>query len=114
MTETETGYNNACTLIKLASGKADIHAVLIKNNAGFLCGKIVVWDVRQATVEWIEDELYRFSALAPVICPKSLDHDVHRYIECPECEGEKKIKVRNLKKHLKNQHFYRMLEDWRY
>ena len=71
--------------------------LLIKNSAGFLVGRIAVFDPACTFIRWIEDEMYSFKILAPIKFPKTFNFPEDDMIECPECNTQ--VKSKNLAKH---------------
>lgn len=76
--------------------------LLIKNSAGFLVGRIAVFDPACTFIGWIEDEMYSFKILAPIKFPKTFTFPEDDMIECPECNTQ--VKSKNLAKHFRKKH----------
>lgn len=81
--------------------------MMMKNKAGFLVGRLVIYDPEGATVKWLEDGLYSFAVIAPLRVPKPYRHHQDGILPCPECET--RVKVANLGKHLSKVHGYMIL-----
>lgn len=107
VTEAETSLFNETTLMNVQTGEKDNFLLLIKNSAGFLVGRMVVFDKRCSFVRWIENEMYTFKVLAPVKYPKNFEFDGDEMVQCPECPVQTKAK--NLAKHFRKKHGFMML-----
>lgn len=107
VTEAETSLFSETTLINVQVGEKDNFLLLIKNSAGFLVGRIAVFDAGCTTIRWIENKLYSFRILAPIKFPKTFTFPEDGMIECPECKTQ--VKAKNLAKHFRKKHSFMML-----
>jgi hypothetical protein len=102
--EAEASASKRCSLINIETGKDVSIILLMKNNAGFLVGRLVLYDQRGKSVSWVENDSYTFSVIARLkprfVRPGSLA----LHIECPECINE--ITVGDISEHLKRQHWF--------
>lgn len=102
--EAETSDSKNCSLINIETGQDKNIVLLIKNNAGFLAGCLVLYDQRGKSVSWIENDSYTFGVVARVK-PRPVRPDtLAMYIECPECHD--KIRTGDISGHLKRQHWF--------
>lgn len=102
--ESETAFDGSFTLLNIESGEAENFYLLIKNKAGFLVGRMVLYDPTGATVKWVDDQQYSFAVLATLRVPKRFQHLQDEMVPCPECE--RRMKAKNLGKHLRREHGY--------
>lgn len=102
--EAETAFDGSFTLINIETGEAANFYLMMKNKAGFLVGRLVIYDPDSATVKWLEDNLYSFAVIAPVRVPEPYRDYQKGVLACPECETE--VKVINLGRHLRKVHLY--------
>lgn len=102
--EAETAFDGSFTLINIETGEAENFYVMVKNKAGFLVGRLVIYDADGATVKWLEDGLYSFAVIAPVRVPKPYRSYQEGVLACPDCET--RVKVANLGRHLGKVHGY--------
>lgn len=107
VTEAETSLFNETTLINVQTGEKDNFLLLLKNSAGFLVGRVVVFDADCTSIRWIENEMYSFKILGPVKFPKTFNVREEDTVECPECHT--RVKAKNLAKHFRKKHHFMML-----
>ncbi len=88
VSETETSLSKRCTLINIETGKDQSIVLLIKNNAGFLAGGLVVYDQRGKSVSLIEDDSYTFRVVVRLKPRYERPDSLALRIECPECLGQ--------------------------
>jgi hypothetical protein len=102
--EAEASTSKRCSLINIETGKDKSIVLLAKNNAGFLVGRLVLYDQRGKSVSWVEDDSYTFRVIVRLkprlVRPDSLALP----IECPECLA--KIRTGDISEHLKRQHWF--------
>jgi hypothetical protein len=96
--EAETSASKRCTVINLETGKDQNVVLLLKNNAGFLVGRLVVYDQKSRIVLWLENNSYAFRVVAPIKAAS----EGQAPIECPECHTV--VSVSSLSDHLKVTH----------
>jgi hypothetical protein len=100
--EAEASASKRCSLINIETGKDASIVLLMKNNAGFLVGRLVLYDQRGKNVSLVEDDSYTFRVIVRLkprlVRPDSLALP----IECPECLA--KIRAGDISDHLKRQH----------
>jgi hypothetical protein len=100
--EAEVSATKRCSLINIEAGKNKNIVLLIKNNAGFLVGRLILYDQHGKSVSLAENDSYTFSVIArlkpKLVRPKSLALQ----IECSECFD--KVKAADIPEHLKRQH----------
>lgn len=102
--EAEASTSKRCSLINIETGKDKNIVLLIKNNAGFLVGRLVLYDQRGKNVSWIEGDSYTFRVIAR-LKPRLVRPDsLAQYIECPECLD--KVRTADIAEHLKRQHWF--------
>jgi hypothetical protein len=110
--EAEASASKLCSLINIETGKNRNIVLLMKNNAGFLTGRLVLYDQHGKSVSWVEDDSYTFRVIVRLkprlVQPASLAP----HIECPECFD--RIKTGDISKHLKRQHWFprTVVLDW--
>lgn len=104
VSEAEASASKRCSLINIETGKDQNIVLLMKNNAGFLVGNLVLYDQRSKSVSWVENDSYTFSVITRLkprlIRPESLAQQ----IECPECTN--KVAAGDMSEHLKRQHWF--------
>lgn len=102
--EAEASASKRCSLINIEIGKDGSLILLMKNNAGFLVGHLVLYDQRGKSVSWVENDSYTFRVIARLkprlVRPSSLA----LHVECPECTN--KITVGDIPEHLKRHHWF--------
>lgn len=86
VTEAETFLFNETTLINIQTGEKDNFLLLIKNSAGFLVGRIAVFDPACTFVRWIEDEMYSFQNPGTHQISKNLYLSRRRYGRMPRVQ----------------------------
>ena len=102
--EVEVSTSKLCSLVNIETGKDKSIVLLIKNNAGFLAGCLVLYDQREKSVSWVENDSYRFRVIAR-LKPRPLRPELLALqIECPECIS--KIRAADISEHLKRQHWF--------
>ncbi len=100
--EVETSDSKRCSLINIEAGRDRNIVLLIKNNAGFLAGCLVLYDQRSSAVSCVENDSYTFRVVAR-LKPRPVRSDtLGLQIACPECLG--KVRTGDLSEHLKRQH----------
>jgi hypothetical protein len=102
--EAETSISGKFTLINIETGEDENFYLLMKNKAGFLVGRLVIYDPSLGMVKWLENELYSFTVIAPIRVPKRFRYDSNRIICCLDCGI--RVKARNLRRHLDRVHGY--------
>lgn len=103
----QTSRNNSCTIITIQAGADETLFLFMKNNAGFLVGRIIVIDSAASMVRWIDNPSYAFSVLAALRVPQGCSHDVDR-VKCPECENI--VRIERLPRHLEHIHDFTILQ----
>lgn len=102
--EAETDFEGKFTIINIVTGSAENFYIIVKNKAGFLVGKLVIFDPHGKTVKWIEDQIYSFLFLAPVKLPNKYRAWMDKFVHCPDCRT--RMKGKNLCRHLDSAHGY--------
>jgi hypothetical protein len=102
--EAEASASKLCSLINIEYGKDKNTLLLVKNNAGFLVGHLVLYDQRGKSVSWVENESYTFRVITRLKPRFVLPESRARQIECPECLN--KTRVGDISEHLKRQHWF--------
>jgi hypothetical protein len=97
--EAETSHTKLFTLINIETGKDISIILLLKNNAGFLVGRLVVYDQSTRSVFWLENEIYSYRVIAR-FQPKPSRVQV----ECPACGVQ--VSGLDLADHLKGRHWF--------
>jgi hypothetical protein len=100
--ETEVSATKHCSLIRIETGKNKNFALLIKNNAGFLAGRLVLYDQRGKSVSWFENDSYTFRVIARLKPRPTRPDSLALQIKCPECPN--KVRTDRISEHLKQQH----------
>ena len=95
---TKVNWKKTFTLALMDIGHKDPMKIFIKFNAGFLIGKLCLYDQVNNNMWPIDEPEYIFETY---ISAKSTEHKI---IECPECEV--KINSKNLKRHLQKHYKY--------
>jgi hypothetical protein len=104
VTEAEASGSKRCSLITIETGKNKSIVLLMKNNAGFLVGNLVLYDQRGKTVSWVENDSYKFIVIARLKPRLVRLESLALQIECPECTN--KVAVGHISEHLKRQHWF--------
>jgi len=93
---TYVDYSKEYTDVILVTARNESREIKVKNNAGFLLGKLCVHNLSTAEIWPAEEPVYVFTVLDPVKveCPE--------LINCPECKVL--LNPKNLIKHLNKQH----------
>lgn len=100
--EAEASWSKRYSLINIETGRDTSIVLLMKNNAGFLVGRLVIYDQRGKSVSWVEDDSYRFNVIAR-IKPRLVKPAAQTLqIECPECLS--RVAAGDIAEHLKRQH----------
>jgi hypothetical protein len=76
----------------------------MKNNAGFLVGRLALYDQRGKSVSWVENDSYTFRVIARLKPRPVRPGSLALHIECPECID--KITASDISEHLKQQHWF--------
>lgn len=100
--EGEASDSKCCSLINIETGKNINIVLLIKNNAGFLVGRLVLYDQHGGTVSPVENDGYVFNVLARLKPQLTRPDSLARRIKCPECDVS--IAVGRIADHLKRAH----------
>ncbi|MGZ8218952.1 hypothetical protein [Methylomagnum sp.] len=95
-------YFDIDTDIIFETGNQEVKNIILKHNAGFLLGKVCIYDTNQDRIWPLEEPHHAFSIYKP-IAPQN-DSLIYRsdLISCPKCGV--KLNPKNLSKHLKRQH----------
>jgi len=100
---TYVDYQKTHTEITLETGKSEKIELRIKNNAGFLLGKLCIYSKSEKLVWPIEEPDYKFEIYSPQKPkPSKPQQERHELISCPECGVP--LNPKNLNKHLRRQH----------
>lgn len=106
--ESEVSFSKYCTIICIETEKNDRYVLLVKHNAGFLIGKLVVFNPNEKSVALFDDAKYTYGVVSMLSFPLGIDQQMQiEQVICPECNV--KFSSKNVKKHLKNQHWFRSL-----
>jgi hypothetical protein len=100
--EAETSASKRCSLINIETGKDKSIVLLIKNNAGFLVGHLVLYDQHGKSVSWVENNSYTFRVITRLRPRHARPDSLTLSLECPECTN--KTTVGDVSEHLKRQH----------
>ena len=84
--ETETSGSKRSTIINVETGRNRSIVLLIKNNAGFLLGRLVVYDKTHLRVWWLEDRTYTFQVIAEDKPDLASPASHVAGMICPECQ----------------------------
>lgn len=100
---TYVDYLKTYTDITLETGRSEKVDLKIKNNAGFLLGRLCIYNKLEGLVWPMEEPNYKFKIyVAPVPKPNNKVQVNNELIECPECGVP--LNPKNLNKHLRRQH----------
>jgi hypothetical protein len=102
--EAEASASKRCSLIIIETGKDVSIGLLMKNNAGFLVGRLVLYDQGGKSVSWIENESYTFRVIARLKPRPARPASLAMQIECRECTS--RIAAGEILDHLKRQHWF--------
>jgi hypothetical protein len=102
--EAEVSASKRCSLIHIETGKDVSIVLLMRNNAGFLVGRLVLYDQGGKSVSWIEDDSYTFRVIARLKPRPVQPGSLAMQIECPECSS--KIASGDISNHLRRQHWF--------
>lgn len=94
--ETEVSRSRRCSLIKIEAAENQNLIFLMRNNAGFLVGRLVVYELNQLFVSCFENDTYMFRIVTQYPSTDQTN------IKCPECE--KIVKKSELSQHLRFSH----------
>ncbi len=92
---TYVDYQKAHTETVLETAKSENVELKVKNNAGFLLGRLCLYNKKEKVVWPAEEPGYVFEVRTHKPFSSSL-------VSCPECNA--KVNPKNLKKHLRRQH----------
>jgi hypothetical protein len=79
----ETSWSKRSTVAKVVSGARDTWTLVIKNNAGFLIGRVIVYDKKRQIVFCLDHEELEFKVVHAVL--SSNDAPQLAPVSCPEC-----------------------------
>lgn len=102
----ESEVSFSCTITKIETERNDRYVLLIKNNAGYLTGKLVIFNPKQNSVSPCDNDKYIFKVVAIIEAPPSGGLQSEKVI-CPDCNAA--LNLNNLKKHLKDEHWFEHL-----
>jgi len=104
--EVEVSFSKMSSVITIETDKERPLKLLMKHNADFLAGKLILYKPVDKTVVIFGDDAYGFTVVAGI--PDTRSGDAwHESVNCPECGST--VNTRNLKRHLLNQHSYQYL-----
>lgn len=101
--ESTVSFTKKSTLTCFESEKNDRYVFLVKNNAGFLTGKLVLFNQRNNSLFLFDSDMYAFEIVAALSAPVIFIRE-DKKIKCPECD--KPIKPTAFNEHIKKQHKY--------
>ena len=107
VSEAEVSFDGSFTLINLVTGESENFHLLVKNSAGFLVGRIVIYDSLARSVKWLENDVYAFLVIAPVRVPDAFELGAQHSVDCPDCGVP--LRVKNLGRHLRQVHGYSVI-----
>lgn len=84
------------TDIHFETGKQETQNIRLQHNAGFLLGKLCVYDIANAEIWPAEEPTYIFSIYKPP------ENHANSLVICPKCGA--KLNPQNLYKHMRRQH----------
>lgn len=103
---TYVDYLKTHTDITLEAGSSENLNLKVKNNAGFLLGRLCIYNELEGVIWPLEEPGYKFEIYAsPTLkaTPKnSIKNNNNELIKCPECGVP--LNPKNLNKHLRRQH----------
>jgi hypothetical protein len=102
--EAEATASKRCSLINIETGSDKSIILLMKNNAGFLVGRLVLYDQHGKSVSWIENDRYTFRVIVRLKPRHVWPGSLALLIECPECIN--KITASDISEHLKRYHSF--------
>lgn len=91
------------TIIMLTTGKNQITPLLVKFSAGFLLGKLCIFDRNTSTIYPVEEPMYIYGIVSEIL-GKHNHRAKGAYCICSECNM--KIQVREIKTHFSKKHNY--------
>lgn len=104
--ESDVSYTKQSTISHIETEKNDKYVLLLKHNAGFLTGKLVVYDPKDKLVRLFGDKAYAYGVVAIIESPSNVV--VHNEkVCCPECDNV--LNAKNVNKHLRRQHWFHRL-----
>lgn len=104
--ESEVSRSKKCSLINVETSKDQNLILLIKNNASFLVGRLVIYDSKELSVSWLENATYTFRVVAQLTPARRTKN-----IKCPECESA--IGFGGLLAHMKFGHGFPRKGRWK-
>jgi len=99
--ETETSFFDQSTLVRLDTGADKHFLLLVRNNAGFLAGNLILYEPQNRLLSIFGDSSKSFFVVAqlnPLLCGS----DLSKTVVCPECQS--RVKRGKLESHMA-QHF---------
>ena len=100
--ESEVSFSRQSTITCIETEKNDQYVLLVKFNAGFLTGKLVIFSATKKSIALFADDRYLYRVIATIDVPSNVKKQQEE-VKCPECDVT--LSPKNLKKHLTNQHF---------
>ena len=99
--ESKVSFSKQSTITCIETEKKDQYVLLVKYNAGFLTGQLVVFSATSKSVALFEYDKYLYRVITMIDGPYSVKKQEEK-IKCPECDVT--LGPKNVKKHLKNHH----------
>lgn len=103
VTSSELSYTRLSSVIRIETGKATVHELLMKHNAGFLVGRMVIYLPHDGAVVLADDDSYQFAVVASLSESESVESKC-KTITCPECGS--RVGMRKLRSHLRRIELY--------
>jgi hypothetical protein len=100
----EVSASKRCSVINIETGKDDSIILLMKGNAGFLVGHLVLYDERGKSVSCVENDNYTFRVILRLKPGPVRPGLLALPVECPECVN--RIAAGEMSEHLKRQHWF--------
>ena len=103
--EAEVSLSKRCSLINIEIAADQNLILLMKNSAGFLVGRLVIYEPTKQSVSWFENKTYTFRVVTRML--RQMDETE---ITCPECQGMTRFS--KLPQHLKLAHWFPQRPHW--
>ncbi len=100
--ESMVSFSKQCTITCIETEKNDRHIILVKHNAGFLTGKLVIFSPDEKSVALFDNAKYAYGVIAIIDAPSGIGQQIEK-ISCPECHAA--LNPKSVKSHFRNQHW---------
>lgn len=106
--ESEVSLSKKCTITCIETEKNDRYVLLVKFNAGYLTGNLVIYNPKLKTVNPFKNPGYTYDVVVVLSTPHGIEGQDEQ-VSCPECNVI--LNSKNANEHMKNQHWFRTLRN---